>query len=115
MSASVFVRGVAAWSGAAAEGGYVSAAEGGGRRALAERAQLLPPRMRGRASPLTLMLATVVEQAAREASVDPAQLPSVFGSAYGEMHTTGTLLSQLWAADGALSPAKFQASVHNTA
>ena len=107
MSASVFVRGVGVWSGAAADGG--------GRSALAERAQLLPARMRGRASPLTLMLAVVTEEAAREAAEDPARLPSVFGSAYGEMHTTATLLSQLWAAGSALSPAKFQASVHNTA
>jgi hypothetical protein len=61
------------------------------------------------------MLADVVEQAARAAAVDPARLPSVFGSAYGEMYTTGLLLSQLWAADAQLSPAKFQASVHNTA
>jgi hypothetical protein len=107
MSASVFVRGVGMWSGAAVVGC--------GRSALAERAQLLPPRMRGRASPLTLMLAAVAEEAAREAAADPARLPSVFGSAYGEMHTTATLLAQLWAAEGALSPAKFQASVHNTA
>jgi hypothetical protein len=78
-------------------------------------AALLPARMRGRASPLTAMLAEVVELATRAAGVDPATLPSVFGSAYGEMHTTGALLAQLWAADAKLSPAKFQASVHNTA
>lgn len=99
MSARLYVRGVGVWNDATAKPAAV----------------LLPARMRGRASPLTAMLAQVVDQAARSAGVDPAMLPSVFGSAYGEMHTTGTLLSQLWAADGQLSPAKFQASVHNTA
>jgi hypothetical protein len=99
MSASVYVRGVGVWHDEMAK----------------PAAALLPARMRGRASPLTAMLAQVVELATRHAGVDPATLPSVFGSAYGEMHTTGTLLSQLWAADGQLSPAKFQASVHNTA
>jgi hypothetical protein len=99
MSTSLFVKGVAFWSG------------GHDRPAAA----LLPARMRGRASPLTLMLAEVVAQAARRAGVDAARLPSVFGSAYGEMNTTGLLIAQLSAADGQLSPAKFQASVHNTA
>jgi hypothetical protein len=60
------------------------------------------------------MLANVVQQATRGAGVDPGALPGVFGSAYGEMHTTLALLAQLWAAEP-LSPAKFQASVHNTA
>jgi hypothetical protein len=96
---SVYVRGVGVWEDGAAK----------------PAAALLPARMRGRASPLTSMLAEVVEQAARAADVDAAKLPSVFGSAYGEMHTTGALLAQLWAAGAQLSPAKFQASVHNTA
>jgi hypothetical protein len=99
MSASVYVRGVGVWEAGAAK----------------PAAALLPARMRGRASPLTSMLAQVVEQATRAAAVDAATLPSVFGSAYGEMHTTGALLAQLWAAGAQLSPAKFQASVHNTA
>jgi hypothetical protein len=78
-------------------------------------AELLPARLRGRASPLTAMLANVVAQATRAAGVDPGKLPYVFGSAYGEMHTTLALLEQLWTSQGVLSPAKFQASVHNTA
>jgi len=99
MSASVYVRGIGGWEAGAAK----------------PAAALLPARMRGRASPLTSMLAEVVEQATRAAGVDAATLPSVFGSAYGEMNTTGALLAQLWAAGAQLSPAKFQASVHNTA
>ena len=78
-------------------------------------AQLLPARMRGRASLLTAMFAEVVAQAAQAAGVDPAGLPAVFGSAYGEMGTTLHLLEQLRAPGAQLSPAKFQASVHNTA
>jgi hypothetical protein len=103
----LYVRGVGLWPAqplAAAPGAAAKPA-----------AALLPARMRGRASPLTLMLAEVAEQAARGAGVSLEGMPSVFGSAYGEMNTTATLLSQLWAADGQLSPAKFQASVHNTA
>jgi hypothetical protein len=71
--------------------------------------------MRGRASLLTALFATVVEGAARNADVSLAALPMIFGSAYGEMATTLALLEQLFAGDGQLSPAKFQASVHNTA
>jgi hypothetical protein len=77
-------------------------------------AELLPTRMRGRASLLTSMLADVVARATAEAQLDPRTLPSIFGSAYGEMGTTLRLLEQL-TTDGVLSPAKFQASVHNTA
>ena len=78
-------------------------------------AQLLPTRMRGRASLLTAMFAEVTEQATHAAGVAPGSLPSVFGSAYGEMGTTSSLLEQLRAPGAQLSPAKFQASVHNTA
>jgi hypothetical protein len=77
--------------------------------------QLLTPRMRGRASSLTLMFANVIEQATAAAQVDRAELPMIFASAYGEMVTTLTLLDMLNAPDARLSPAKFQASVHNTA
>jgi hypothetical protein len=98
----IYVHGVGVWESPAAAAEKPAAA-------------LLPPRMRGRASPLTLMLAEVVEQATRAAQAAAASLPSVFGSAYGEMSTTLALLQQLLAAGGQLSPAKFQASVHNTA
>jgi hypothetical protein len=77
--------------------------------------QLLAARARGRASLLTLMLANVVERASQAAGVDPGSVPTIYGSAYGEMTTTMALLDMLHADDGRLSPAKFQASVHNTA
>jgi hypothetical protein len=77
-------------------------------------AALLTPRMRGRASLLTSMFANVIERACHDASIDPREVPMIFASAYGEMGTMRTLLEQLHDT-GALSPSKFQASVHNTA
>jgi hypothetical protein len=84
------------------------------RPAAKPEAPLLPVRARGRASPLSLMFAQVVEQAQAAAGVQ-GTLPSIYGSAYGEMAATLALLDQLHGDDGRLSPAKFQASVHNTA
>ncbi|HET8934799.1 MAG TPA: beta-ketoacyl synthase chain length factor [Polyangiales bacterium] len=129
MSGELYVRGVGVWSALPLSAATrETRAENADAHALGSRrdvagsaaapkpaAALLSARMRGRASPLTLMFAEVAEQAARSAGVSLERMPSVFGSAYGEMNTTATLLSQLWAADGQLSPAKFQASVHNTA
>ena len=86
-----------------------------GESAARPSTQLLAARARGRASLLTLMFANVVEQASAGAGVKPEQLPSIYASAYGEMATTLSLLAMLHAGDGRLSPAKFQASVHNTA
>lgn len=94
------------WPGAAAAAGLVDAT-------LAT--SLLPLRARGRASPLTLMFAHVIEQAVAQAGADIHSLPIIYGSAYGEMTTTLRLLEMLHAGDGRLSPARFQASVHNTA
>jgi len=76
---------------------------------------LLPLRARGRASPLTLMFAHVIEQAVTQAGADIHSLPIIYGSAYGEMTTTLRLLEMLHEGDGRLSPARFQGSVHNTA
>jgi hypothetical protein len=78
-------------------------------------AALLPPRMRSRASLLTRMLAEVVGNVAQAGGVDPAALPLIVGSRYGEIATTARLLRMMNAEGGALSPLGFQASVHNTA
>jgi len=80
-------------------------------------AGLLPPRVRSRASLLTRMLAEVgeqvglVEAVAQGAAAQDTAL--VFGSSRGEFRTTGELLAMMCRDDGALSPARFQASVHN--
>jgi len=84
-------------------------------RPLRPDTELLSVRARGRASLLTLMFANVIEQASKAAGIAGQSVPTVFGSAYGEMTTTLTLLELQHTGDGRLSPAKFQASVHNTA
>ena len=76
------------------------------------RCALLSVRLAGRASLLTRMAAEVLEQAAAGAAL--AELATVFVTAYGESQTLGALLGQL-CADGVYSPARFSASVHNTA
>jgi len=108
MSLPVFVLGVGAWPGPAGAAGDSAAAA-------KPQAQLLTARMRGRASLLTALFADVALQATRAAGLAPRELPSIFGSAYGEMGTLQSLIHQLYHGDGALSPARFQASVHNTA
>jgi hypothetical protein len=78
-------------------------------------AHLLGARVRGRASVLTRMIAEVVSVAATSARLELAQTPLFVGSAFGEMDTTAQLLAMMSEGDGALSPARFQSSVHNAA
>ncbi len=79
-------------------------------------AMLLPARLRRRTSLLTRMVADVFAQAAEQASVERGAAGVVFASAYGEIQTTGTLLSALTRDPGdPLSPVRFHNSVHNTA
>lgn len=106
MSAAMHVCGLAMWGGEASRA--PGASEG-------PSAAMLPRRVRGRASLLTRMLAEVVSGAANEAQVDLSTVPLIIGSAYGELATTSQLLEMMARDDGALSPARFQASVHNTA
>lgn len=115
MIGELAVLGVGVWTAAAPNLAAFLAGQRTDADSSKPRAQLLSPRMRGRASLLTAMFADVVEQATQAAAVEPRTLPCIFGSAYGEMGTTLTLIDQLYAGDGQLSPAKFQASVHNTA
>jgi hypothetical protein len=113
MSQAMHVSAVALWS-----SDYANAEAWHARRRLRSQvpppAELLPTRSRGRASVLTRMLAEVVCVAATEARASLAQMPLIIGSAYGEMETTLQLLQMMCIGDGALSPARFQASVHNT-
>jgi len=82
-------------------------------------AEILPPRMRGRSSPLTRIVAQLFSSL--EARLSPAALPLdrrevalVLGSAYGEMSTSLELLDEI-ARGERVSPLRFQASVHNAA
>lgn len=112
MSAPLYVHAVAVWSPEYPD----AAALLEGRRAASPAepaAELLPRRVRGRASLLTAMLADVVGHAASAGGADLARVPLIVGSAFGEMDTTVQLLQMMSSDDGALSPARFQASVHN--
>ncbi len=95
----MYVQSVALWT-ASPEGG-------------APPAELLPARARGRASLLTRMISEVVAVSARNAQCELASTALIVGSAYGEMETTMQLLAMMREGDGQLSPARFQASVHN--
>jgi 3-oxoacyl-[acyl-carrier-protein] synthase-1 len=77
-------------------------------------AELLPVRARGRSSQLTRVAAELLGQLTAHEPDLLSTLPTVHGSAFGEMVTTRALLDQIPDPNG-LSPAKFQASVHNTA
>lgn len=73
---------------------------------------VLPVRARGRASPLTRIFSELFGRLVEGSSA--RKVPLFFGSAYGEMATTITLLDQMLL-EPTVSPVKFQASVHNTA
>lgn len=72
-------------------------------------------RSRRRASELTKALADAYGAAIAASGVDPATIPTVFGSALGEASTMIGLLDQMWRDGEALSPMKFAMSVHNAA
>ncbi|MDH5671800.1 MAG: beta-ketoacyl synthase chain length factor [Myxococcales bacterium] len=114
MSLDAYVRGAALWT---PEYPSLQAWRDGARAEGLEkpRAALLPPRPRGRASWLARMLAEVLDGLVAGSQVDLATTPLVFGSVYGELETMATLLAMMHQDDGSLSPAKFQASVHNSA
>jgi hypothetical protein len=60
------------------------------------------------------MALEVMDQAANQADLDPAQVAIVFGSAYGEVQITFEQLDMI-REEGIVSPARFKNSVHNTA
>lgn len=70
---------------------------------------------RRRAGPLGRSLADAVAEAMRMAAVDPAQAPTIIGSAIGEAATMIGLLDQMWRRHEPMSPAEFTVSVHNAA
>ena len=76
---------------------------------------ILPPNERRRA-PDTVAVALAVAQAAcANAGRDPAQLPTVFASTYGDLAITDYMCSTLAKAPTTLSPTRFHNSVHNAA
>jgi hypothetical protein len=76
---------------------------------------ILPPNERRRA-PDTVAVALEVGQAAcMNAGRDPAQLPTVFASTYGDLAITDYMCGTLAKAPMTLSPTRFHNSVHNAA
>ena len=70
---------------------------------------------RRRAGPLGRSLADAAAEAMLMAAVDPAQVPTIIGSAIGEAATMIGLLDQMWRRHEPMSPAEFTVSVHNAA
>jgi Beta-ketoacyl synthase, N-terminal domain len=76
---------------------------------------ILPPNERRRA-PDTVAIALEVAQAACvNAGRDPARLPMVFASTYGDLTITDYMCSTLAKSPTTLSPTRFHNSVHNAA
>lgn len=117
MSASfdLAITGVGAWApGFADRASFVARAPRPG--VTAPPAELLPARLRRRTSLLTRMAAEVLAQASAGLTIDLHVASIVFGSIYGEIQTTGDLLTAMIDDPGSpLSPTKFHNSVHNTA
>lgn len=114
MTQPMYVRGLSVWTRATTDtpawlAPYAHAADA------LPNASLLPVRARARASLLTRMFAEVIELATIEDVTLRQSVPMIFGSCYGEMVITGALLQMMNEDKGAVSPARFQMSVHNGA
>ena len=75
--------------------------------------QVLPPNERRRASETVAIAIDAARSACAAADRDPASLPCVFGSMYGDLAITDYLCTTLAADPKLLSPTKFHNSVHN--
>ena len=91
--------------------GAASGDEAGPRPAPA----LLPPNERRRAPDTVLVALEAAQAACIDAGRDPATLPSVFVSTYGDLAITENLCQTLASAPLELSPTRFHNSVHNAA
>lgn len=83
--------------------------------ATAPASALLPAALKRRSSLLTRMAIEALAQAAASGGADLATVPTVWGSAYGEIDTTIAMLEMMREPDGLPSPTRFHNSVHNTA
>jgi hypothetical protein len=110
----VFVTGTGFWS-----PGFGDAAAwcGGEPDPAIERPEVtfLEGPLRRRASELTRMAIESLAQAAAQAGLDPASVPTVWATAHGEHTTALKLLAMMHRGEGKLSPTHFHNSVHNTA
>ena len=76
---------------------------------------LLPPNERRRAPDTVAVALEVAQAACLNAGRDPAQLPTVFASTYGDLAITDYMCGTLAQAPLTLSPTRFHNSVHNAA
>jgi hypothetical protein len=76
---------------------------------------ILPPNERRRAPDTVAIALEVAQGACINAGRDPAQLPTVFASTYGDLAITDYMCSTLAGAPLTLSPTRFHNSVHNAA
>ncbi|HTB67868.1 MAG TPA: beta-ketoacyl synthase chain length factor [Steroidobacteraceae bacterium] len=76
---------------------------------------LLPPNERRRAPDTVAVALTVAQAACANAGRDPAQLPTVFASTYGDLAITDYMCGTLAQTPNLLSPTRFHNSVHNAA
>lgn len=74
---------------------------------------LMPANERRRAPDSVLLALAVAEQACSDAAVDPASLPSVFASIYGDLAINDYMCATLRDDPSAMSPIRFHNSVHN--
>lgn len=76
---------------------------------------ILPPNERRRAPDTVAVALEVAHAACVKAGRDPARLPTVFASTYGDLAITDYMCSTLASAPTTLSPTRFHNSVHNAA
>jgi hypothetical protein len=79
------------------------------------QAMLLPPNERRRAPDTVALALQVAQTACANARRDPALLPTVFASTYGDMAITDYMCGTLAKTPTMLSPTRFHNSVHNAA
>jgi hypothetical protein len=116
----VFVEGVGLWTPRLCDWELARAVLRGERPAAdvpARRpdAVVLPPTERRRAPDSVAVALTVAMAACRQAQRDPASLPSVFASTFGDVVITDYMCATLASDPRALSPTRFHNSVHNAA
>jgi hypothetical protein len=76
---------------------------------------ILPPNERRRAPDTVAVALEVAQAACANAGRDPARLPTVFASTYGDLVITDYMCRTLAQAPTTLSPTRFHNSVHNAA
>jgi hypothetical protein len=76
---------------------------------------ILPPNERRRAPDTVAIALEVAHAACMKAGRDPAELPTIFASTYGDLAITDYMCSTLARAPTTLSPTRFHNSVHNAA